>query len=181
MKYRRINEEEKKEIEKFKKEVGRFKLISKSERLMYVIMIMWIIFGVLGIYLKADLTQLAGYYTSLTVFISTYLWGEYRRTSQSTPLFTKGPNSTREIVIIITIVLWILTGFYGLYKHLNFNNLTVYFSALTPFVGSYIIYKTVKGPDIPDIMNKIEDTVQSNVNPVLITNGVSNTTTTTVK
>lgn len=131
-----------------------FKIVSKSERILYIVMLFWLFFGFLAVYFKADIVQLAGYFTSLTGFIGTYLYGEYKRTSTSTPFYKKGPTSSRELIIYITIFLWIVAGIYTLYKHLSINNLTVYFSSLIPFVSSFIIYKTFKGIDIPSLMNK---------------------------
>ena len=119
--------------------------VSKGERLIYVVVLLWVLFGVLGILRSANLTQVAGYYASLTLFVSTYLWGEWKRSSISTPLFTKGENSSREVIIYITVFLWTLAGVFGVFYLTDLNPLTVYFSALSPFVMSYIIYKTTKG------------------------------------
>ena len=123
--------------------------ISKSERLIYVIIFLWALYGIYGIYYNINLNQLAGYYAALTLFVSTYLWGEYKRTDKNTKLFKKGTNSSRELVIYITIFLWCLAGAVGIYLNYDLNSLTVYFSALSPFVISYIIYKTTKGNDLP--------------------------------
>jgi predicted neutral ceramidase superfamily lipid hydrolase len=141
----------------------KIKRMSKSERIIYIVIMLWIIFGIMGIVFKTNLPELAGYYVSLTLFVSTYIWGEYKRTSTSTSLFKKGMSSTREIVIFITVFLWTVLGLYGILKNVNINDLTVYFTALTPFVGSYIIYKTNKGNDIP-ILKKEEnvDTIMNN-------------------
>jgi len=122
---------------------------SKSERLIYVIIFLWIVFGVMGIVHESNLANLGGYYASLILFISTYLWGEHKRTSNSTSVFTKGKNSTRENLIYITVTLWVILGIFGILYGMNINNLTVYFTSLTPFVTSYIIYKTTKGADLP--------------------------------
>ena len=69
-----------------------FKIVSKSERILYIVMLFWLFFGFLAVYFKADIVQLAGYFTSLTGFIGTYLYGEYKRTSTSTPFYKKGTN-----------------------------------------------------------------------------------------
>ena len=135
-----------------KKVISKIKLrsqVSKSERLIYIVIFLWVIFGVLGILKDTNMTQLAGYYASLTLFISTYLWGEYKRTSQATKVFTKGANSSREVVILITVFLWAVLGGVGIFFMKELNSLTVYFSSLSPFVISYIIYKTSKGADLP--------------------------------
>ncbi len=144
--------------------------ISKSERLIYVIIFLWALYGVYGIYYNINLNQLAGYYAALTLFVSTYLWGEYKRTDKNTKLFKKGPNSSRELVIYITIFLWCLTGAVGIYLNYDLNSLTVYFSALSPFVISYIIYKTTKGYDLPIFDGKSQELVdkaknETNIKP----------------
>lgn len=132
---------------------------SKSERLIYFVMFLWVVFGILGIKYNSNLTQIAGYYASLTLFIGTYLWGEYKRTSSSTTVFSKGKSSSREIVIYVTVLLWTILGIFGIIKNMNINNLTVYFSSLSPFVTSYIIYKTTKGNDLPIFNNDTQNLI----------------------
>ena len=144
--------------------------ISKGERLIYVIIFLWVVFGTLGILKGSNLTQVAGYYASLTLFISTYLWGEWKRTSNSTKLFVKGENSTREIVIYITVFLWTVLGVVGIFYMKELNSLTVYFSSLSPFVMSYIIYKTTKGAgDLPIFNGKAQELVDKAVGAADIT------------
>ena len=123
--------------------------LSKSTRLIYIVIFMWIYFAALGLYFSANLAQLAGYYASLTLFVSTYLWGEYKRLSNKTGVFKKGKSSSREVTIYITVFLWFITGTLGIFLSADINQLTVYFAALTPFVSSYLIYKTSKGADLP--------------------------------
>jgi hypothetical protein len=45
----------------------------------------------------------------------------------------------------------------------DINQLTVYFAALTPFVSSYIIYKTSKGHDLPIFDGKSQALVDKNI------------------
>ena len=118
--------------------------MTKSELITYWVIILWIIFGVIGIYTSFDLIQLSTYYASLTLFVSTYLYGEYKRPSLETSIFKSGKNSPREMIIYITILLWILVGCYGIYKKSDLNVLTVYFSSLSPFIGSFILGRTMK-------------------------------------
>jgi len=139
------------------------KRMSKSEKLIYIIIFLWVVFGALGIYTKSNLAQIAGYYASLTVFIGTYLWGEWKRTSTSTNFLKKGQSSSREIVIHITVLLWTILGVCGILFGADINQLTVYFAALTPFVSSYIIYKTSKGHDLPIFDGKSQAMVDKNI------------------
>lgn len=147
---------------KIKKRLNEF---SKSERLIYVIIFLWVVFGIMGIVYESNLANLGGYYASLILFVSTYLWGEHKRTSNSTSVFTKGKNSTRENLIYITVTLWIILGIFGILYGMNINNLTVYFTSLTPFVTSYIIYKTTKGADLPvfskEYKNKVDNAIDN--------------------
>lgn len=124
--------------------------MSKGERLIYMVVILWVVYGALAIWQDMNLAQLAGYYASLTLFISTYLWGEFRRTSKSTALFTPGHNSSREVLIYIVLLLWCILGAFGIFVLDELNSLTVYFGSLSPFVMSYIIFKTSKSDeDLP--------------------------------
>lgn len=123
--------------------------LSKSTRLIYIIIFLWVYFAAIGLIYEANLAQLAGYYASLTLFVSTFLWGEYKRQSSKTGVFKKGMSSSREITIYVTVLLWVITGTLGVFFGVDINTLTVYFAALTPFVSSYLIYKTSKGADLP--------------------------------
>ena len=127
--------------------------VSKGERLIYIVIFLWIAFGALGIWQQTNMSQIAGYYASLTLFVSTYLWGEWKRSSPQTKLFAKGENSSREVMIYITVFLWTALGVVGIFFMEELNSLTVYFSSLSPFVISYIIYKTTKGEGILPIFN----------------------------
>ena len=151
----------------------KLKKTSKSEKLIYVIIFLWVFMGILSLLFNSELTHVAGYYASLTLFISTYLWGEYKRTSTATSVLSKGPTSSREVVIYITVLLWTILGVFGIYKSIDINSLTVYFSSLSPFVISYIIYKTTKGNDLPIFNEKSQKLVDN------ATGNTSNTTSNT--
>lgn len=139
------------------------KRMSKSEKLIYWIIFLWVVFGLAGIYFNSNLAQIAGYYASLTLFVATYLWGEFKRSSSSTNFFKKGPSSSREIVIYATVGLWVVFGLGGIIFGADINQMTVYFAALTPFVSSYIIYKTSKGHDLPIFDGKSQELVDKNI------------------
>jgi hypothetical protein len=140
------------------------KRTSKSEKLIYIIIFLWVVFGILGIKFQSNLAQIAGYYASLTLFVATYLWGEFKRGSRSNHFFKKGHSSSREIVIYATVGLWTVFGIFGIVFGADINQLTVYFAALTPFVSSYIIYKTSKGNDLPIFNGKSQEMVDNNIN-----------------
>ena len=112
--------------------------------LIYTTIIIWLLFGLSGLYLSVSLTSLAIYYVSLSSFIISYLVGESIRPSEKTAILKKGENSKREVMIYITILLWIIMGIYGLIKNSDMNELSAYFAALTPFVSSFIIADSFK-------------------------------------
>ena len=121
--------------------------LSKTQKLLYILVFLWITFGILTIINNVNLTHMAGYFTSLTLFISTYLWGEHRRPSKSTNVLEKGPSSSREIIIYVVLLLWTILGLLGVYMLDDINSLSVYFGSLSPFIMSYIIYKSSKGKE----------------------------------
>ena len=142
----------------------KFKKVTKSERLIYIIIFLWIVFGLLGIKYGSNLAQVAGYYASLTLFSSSFLYGEYKRESKSTSIFKKGRSSSREIVIYVTVFLWMVLGLFGIIFGADINQLTVYFTALSPFVSSYIIFKSNKNidpKDLPVFNGKAQELVDS--------------------
>lgn len=137
---------------------------SKSQTLTYIVVFLWVIYGVLAIWQNISLEQLAGYYASLTLFISTYLWGEFRRSSKKTDIMSKGKNSSRQVIIYVVLFLWAVLGAVGIFILDELNSLTVYFGSLSPFVMSYIIYKTTKGHDyIPEFDEVKMDNVDTDM------------------
>lgn len=148
-------------VKKLFKKIILFNNATKVQRLIYLLMIVWVFFGIMGIKYESNLTYIAGYYASLSIFIGSYIWGEYKRKSNTSKLFEGGPNSTREITIYLTLLLWFCLGMYGILNHADFSKLTVYFTALAPFVDSYIIYQTTKKDTKNPIDNeKIKDFVK---------------------
>lgn len=148
-------------FKKLLKKILLFNNATKVQRLIYLLMIVWVFFGIMGIKYESNLTYIAGYYASLSIFIGSYIWGEYKRKSNASKLLEGGPNSTREITIYLTLLLWFCLGMYGILNHADFSKLTVYFTALAPFVDSYIIYQTTKKDTKNPIDNeKIKDFVK---------------------
>ena len=125
---------------------------TKSEMITYCVIILWVVFGLIAIKTEADLEQVSGYYASLTLFVSTYLFGEYKRPALETSIFKSGKNSSRETVIYIVIGLWIFVGVCGMYNKKNMNSLAIYFASLSPFISSYILARTASGKKNPTIV-----------------------------
>ena len=66
------------------------------------------------------------------------------RMLKETSLFLKGKSSRREIVIYVTVLLWLVVGCFTIINNADLIGMSAYFASLTPFVGSYIIGETVK-------------------------------------
>jgi len=126
---------------------------SKRECLTYVIILIWVGIGILGTYFETNFTELATYFISLTGFAGAYMYGESVRQSDDTSIFSPGKSSKREIVIYVTVGLWLLIGIFTIINQSDLMGMSAYFAALTPFVGSYIIGETHK----KESLDKIEE------------------------
>ena len=124
---------------------------SKRECLTYVIILIWVGIGILGTYFETDFTELATYFISLTGFAGAYMYGESVRQSDDTSIFSPGKSSKREIVIYVTVGLWLLIGVFTIINKADLMGMSAYFAALTPFVGSYIIGETHKKESLDEI------------------------------
>jgi hypothetical protein len=117
---------------------------SKRECLTYIIVFLWVSIGILATYYETDFTELATYFISLTGFAGAYMYGESVRQSNDTSIFKGGKSSKRELMIYLTVGLWLLIGVFTIINGADLMGMSAYFAALTPFVGSYIIGETVK-------------------------------------
>jgi hypothetical protein len=117
---------------------------SKRECLTYLIIVIWVAIGVLGTYFDTNFNELATYFISLTGFAGAYMYGESVRSSDDTSIFKAGKSSKREIVIYVTVLLWLLIGVFTIINGADLLGMSAYFAALTPFVGSYILGETYK-------------------------------------
>ena len=120
---------------------------SKRECLTYVIILIWVGIGILGTYYDTNFNELAAYFISLTGFAGAYMYGESMRQSNDASIFRPGKSSKREIIIYITVGLWLLIGIFTIINKADLMGMSAYFAALTPFVGSYIIGETLKKED----------------------------------
>ena len=117
---------------------------SKRECLTYIIVFLWVSIGILATYFETDFAELAAYFISLTGFAGAYMYGESVRKSQDSSIFKGGKSSKRELMIYLTVFLWLIIGVFTIINQSDLMGMSAYFAALTPFVGSYIIGETVK-------------------------------------
>lgn len=130
-------------MSKFKSRLFRL-LNSKREFMIYLIMILWGVLGILAFNFGTNMAELAAYFVSLTGFVGSYIFGESKRQSGKSSIFTGGPNSKREIMMYVVILLWTSLGVFTIVKSLNLIEMSAYFAALTPFVGGYVLGETFK-------------------------------------
>lgn len=116
----------------------------KREGMVYVVVLLWIVFGLLAAIYESDFEHVAVYYLSLTAFVSSFIWGESVRPSEETSVFFRGKNSRREAMVYIGILLWLALGVYGVITHADLLSISAYFAALSPFCTAYIIGETYK-------------------------------------
>lgn len=115
-----------------------FSNFGKRESLIYIIVFLWVVIGLLGAYKEASFSDLAVYFGSLTAYAATYVWSEAKRPTDKTKLFDKGPNSRREVMIYVVVILWAIAGGAAIWFKANLSELALYFVSLTGFVASWI-------------------------------------------
>ena len=128
---------------------------SKRECVTYLIVFLWLAVGVTATYFETDFTALAAYFVSLTGFVASYIFGESVRKSKSSSIFLPGLNSRREVMMYITIALWLIVGVWVIINQADLIGVSAYFAALTPFVGSYILGETFK-KEVIEVEEEIE-------------------------
>jgi len=117
---------------------------SKREYITYIIILLWVGMGIFASYYGTNFKDLAAYFISLTGFIAAYIFGETKRKSTSSSILKKGPNSKRELLTYLVILIWATVGGWVIYNSGDLKGASAYFAALTPFVGSYIIGETFR-------------------------------------
>ena len=55
---------------------------SKREKVLYAIILLWLIVGLVAIYNKSSLSELAAYFAALSPFVIGYIYGETKRPSE---------------------------------------------------------------------------------------------------
>lgn len=132
-----------------------FSNFGKREALVYLIVSLWVVMGLLGAYKTASFADLAIYFGSLTAYAATYIWAEAKRPSTKTAIFKKGPNSRREVMIYVVVVIWAVAGAGAIWFKANIGELALYFVSLTGFVASWIAGEVYTPQD--SVNKKIEE------------------------
>jgi hypothetical protein len=128
-----------------------FNNFGKREALIYIIVVLWIVMGIYAAFKASNLSDLSIYFGSLTAYVATYIWAESKRPSSKTGIIQKGPNSRREIMIYVVVLLWAIAGCVSMYFSRDLNDLSVYFASLTGFVASWIAGEKYKPENIENI------------------------------
>lgn len=110
----------------------------KREGLVYIIVVLWVSLGLLGVYKSTNFSDLSIYFGSLTAYAATYIWAETKRPSEKSKLLKKGPKSRRETMIYVIVLLWAITGAAAIWFGTDLSQLAMYFVSLTGFVASWI-------------------------------------------
>ena len=122
--------------------------------MVYIVMFLWLSMGAFVSFYtpkdskglpqpKASLTNVAIYFVSLTGFVGSFIYGDTVKTKEwTTPVFMGGPNDSRETIVYISILLWLIAGCYGIIFCVGLDQIGAYFGALTPFVAGYILGET---------------------------------------
>ena len=129
----------------------------KREWLVYIVVILWIAFGILGAFEDANFSQMATYFGSLTAYVATYIWAETKRPSEKTSVMLPGPSSRREVMIYIIVVLWAIAGAIAIKMRRDLGDLSLYFVSLTGFVASWIAGEVYKPEDTVKIVKQDEE------------------------
>lgn len=132
-----------------------FSNFGKREGLVYIIVSLWVVMGLLGAYKNASFADLAIYFGSLTAYAATYIWAEAKRPSEKTAIFKKGPNSRREVMIYVVVIIWAIAGAGAIWFSANVGELALYFVSLTGFVASWIAGEVYTPQD--SVNKKIEE------------------------
>jgi len=138
-------------------EINRIFKKTKVERMIYIVILFWVVFAVLGHIYLTPFVDLSAYFVSLIGFVSSYIYGENKSPSDATPLFSKGKNSSREIMMYVVILIWLGFGSLGIVEGKSLVEFSSYFATLTPFVGAYILGKSANLENVPKIEENVDN------------------------
>lgn len=142
----------------------------------YFVILVWVGFGLFGaLYQPKDaaghaldrvkFTSMAVYFISLTGFVGSFLYGSTIKPKEdTTPIFVKGNTDKREIIVYISIFLWLILGIGTILKNFSLEEAASYFAALTPFVAGYILGETARHSG--DAVDSITNTINNATNTV---------------
>ena len=135
----------------------------KREWLVYMVVALWIGFGIFGAFEDANFSQMATYFGSLTAYVATYIWAETKRPSQKTSVMLPGPSSRREVMIYVIVLLWAVAGAVAIKMHKDLGDLSIYFVSLTGFIASWIAGEVFKPEDTVKIDTEHQEQEEENI------------------
>lgn len=125
---------------------------SKRIKILYIVIILWFIFGILSSIYSVDWSQVSWYFASLTTYIGTYLVSESVKKSENPT--NRIPKSKREKITYVCILAWLITGVYGILSKTDLSSLAAYFTSLSGFIILYVTGQHLRKPNTTQ--NKIE-------------------------
>jgi len=148
--------------------------LSKRVKIIYVVIFLWLLLGSLAAYFNTAWAEVSWYFASLTTYVGTYIASEtFKKSSDPTTSFL--PKSKREKVTYACMLMWLITGVYGIWSGTNLEKLTVYFTSLSGFIALYVLGQHLRTsseasatlPTLPKKTDqtapKTDDTTQNNI------------------
>ena len=83
----------------------RNRYFSKRVKIIYSVILLWVFFGVLAAFYTTDWTQVSWYFASLTTYVGAYITSETLKKSDEPTTYL--PKSKREMVVYISILMWL--------------------------------------------------------------------------
>jgi cation transport ATPase len=115
----------------------RSKYLSKRVRIIYVVILLWVLFGSLAAWKGVIWSELSWYFASLTTYVGAYIASEtFKKSKRPT---SKLPKSNRERITYTCMFIWAITGVYGVWTKTDLTQLAAYFTALSGFIAIYVL------------------------------------------
>lgn len=123
----------------------RSKYLSKRVKIIYLVILLWLLFGLLAAWKGATWSEVSWYFASLTTYVGTYIASEtFKKSKQHT---SKLPKSNRERITYTCIFVWAITGVYGIWTKTDLTQLAAYFTALSGFIAIYVLGQYLRASD----------------------------------
>ncbi len=118
---------------------------NKRVKVIFCVIFLWLCFGALSAWYKAEWAEVSWYFASLTTYVGTYIISEsLRKSSSPTKLI---PKSNRELITYTCILMWLVGGVYGILSKTDLTQLAAYFTALSGFIAIYVLGQHLRASD----------------------------------